>query len=95
MAFKAPGTVSSNVTWTLPSTDGTSGQFLRTDGYGILSWATAAGGSSGPILQSEISIGQNLTLTADYNGLSVGPVSVESGFAVTVPANQRWVVMNF
>ena len=39
MAFQAPSTVSSNVTWTLPSTDGTSGQSLTTNGSGTLSWA--------------------------------------------------------
>ena len=40
VAFQAPATVSSNVTWTLPSTDGTSGQSLSTNGSGTLSWAT-------------------------------------------------------
>lgn len=47
VAFQAPATVASNVTWTLPATDGTSGQFLSTDGAGILSWATASGGGGG------------------------------------------------
>jgi hypothetical protein len=46
VAFQAPATVSSNVTWTLPSADGTSGQFLSTNGTGTLSWATASGGGS-------------------------------------------------
>jgi hypothetical protein len=38
VAFQAPSTVASNVTWTLPSTDGTTGQVLTTDGSGALSW---------------------------------------------------------
>ena len=42
VAFQAPATVSSNVTWTLPATDGTSGQALTTDGSGTLSWAAGA-----------------------------------------------------
>jgi len=42
VAFQAPGTVSSNVTWTLPSADaGTSGYALVSDGAGTLSWAAA------------------------------------------------------
>ena len=41
VAFQAPTTVSSNVTWTLPSTDGSNGQSLTTNGSGTLSWATA------------------------------------------------------
>lgn len=47
VAFQAPTTVSSNVTWTLPNADGSSGQFLSTDGAGTLSWATASGGGGG------------------------------------------------
>jgi hypothetical protein len=46
VAFAAPSTVSSNVTWTLPGTDGTSGQFLSTNGSGTLTWASASGGLS-------------------------------------------------
>jgi hypothetical protein len=40
VAFQAPTTISSNVTWTLPSTDGTNTQALTTNGSGVLSWAT-------------------------------------------------------
>jgi hypothetical protein len=46
VAFQAPTTVASNVTWTLPAADGTSAQVLSTNGSGTLSWATAGGGSS-------------------------------------------------
>jgi hypothetical protein len=49
VAFQSPATVASNVTWTLPATDGTSNQALVTNGSGALSWATASaspGGSS-------------------------------------------------
>ena len=41
VAFQAPTTVASNVTWTLPSADGTSGQALVTDGSGTLSFGSA------------------------------------------------------
>jgi hypothetical protein len=45
VAFQAPATVASNITWTLPAVDGSSGQVLSTNGLGTLSWATASGGS--------------------------------------------------
>jgi hypothetical protein len=48
VAFQAPSTVASNVTWTLPNADGTSGQVLSTDGSGTLSWATGGGGGGSP-----------------------------------------------
>lgn len=47
VAFQAPASIVSNVTWTLPSTDGTVGQALTTNGSGTLSWTTISGGGSG------------------------------------------------
>lgn len=41
VALTAPATVASNLTLTLPGTDGSNGQFLSTDGSGVLSWGTA------------------------------------------------------
>ena len=46
VAFQAPASVATNVTWTLPDTDGTTGQVLTTNGGGTLSWATAGAGGS-------------------------------------------------
>jgi len=46
VAFKSPATVASNVTWTLPATDGTSGQVLSTNGSGVLSWQSSIGATS-------------------------------------------------
>ena len=42
VSFKAPASIGSNVNWTLPSTDGTNGQVLGTNGSGVLSWVSAA-----------------------------------------------------
>jgi hypothetical protein len=47
VAFQAPATVSSNVTWTLPAADGTSNQALVTNGSGTLSFATAGSSLTG------------------------------------------------
>jgi len=44
VAFQAPATVASNVTWTLPNADGTSSQVLTTNGTGTLSWSTPSSG---------------------------------------------------
>jgi len=40
VAFQGPATVSSNVTWTLPATDGTNNQVLTTNASGILTWTS-------------------------------------------------------
>ena len=47
VAFQAPATISSNVTWTLPSEDGSNTQVLTTDGSGNLSWSDGGGGGGG------------------------------------------------
>ena len=44
VAFQAPNTISSNVTWTLPAADGDEDQVLSTNGSGTLAWADSGGG---------------------------------------------------
>jgi hypothetical protein len=46
VALKAPTSITSDVTWTLPSADGTSGQKLQTNGSGTLSWAADSTGTN-------------------------------------------------
>ena len=43
VALKAPASVSSDLTFTLPATDGTANQALVTDGSGVLSFASVTG----------------------------------------------------
>lgn len=45
VAVKAADNLATNTTWTLPSSDGTNGQVLQTNGSGTLSFATPASGS--------------------------------------------------
>jgi len=44
VGFQAPATIAADVLWTLPATDGTSNQVLKTDGAGTLSWSTPTTG---------------------------------------------------
>jgi hypothetical protein len=46
VALKAPDTLAADVTYTLPTADGTNGQVLSTNGSGALSWATGGGGGT-------------------------------------------------
>jgi hypothetical protein len=73
VAFQAPGTVASNVTWTLPSADGTSGQALTTNGSGTLSWASAAA--------AKISVGNTEAEVVD--------TGVDGHFKVTTEGTER------
>ena len=70
VALVAPTSISSNITWTLPGTDGTNGQVLSTDGSGTLSWSTVSSGSSqdtNTFLESASLDGSNLVLTMSDN----------------------------
>jgi len=46
-SIKAPSTISSNFTLTLPTNDGNSGQVLQTNGSGVLSFVSLSAGFSG------------------------------------------------
>ena len=45
VAFGAPASVTTSLTWTLPAADGTNGQVLSTNGSGILSWGAGGVGT--------------------------------------------------
>jgi hypothetical protein len=84
----------STQTYTFPTDYGSGGQFLTTDGAGALSWASGGGGGSGgPVLESQIVISQNYTFSSNTNGLSVSPVTVAAGYAVTVGTGQAWMIL--
>ena len=64
VGLQSGGTVSSNVTWTLPTADGSSGQMLSTNGSGTLSWATPS--SADPSSADGDSLG---TASAEWSDL--------------------------
>jgi hypothetical protein len=37
-------------------------------------------------------IAENITIASTHNGWTVGPITVNSGYAVTVSSGARWVV---
>lgn len=95
VAFKSAGTVPSNVTWTLPSADGTSGQFLSTNGSGILSFASVSSPAQagGALIVNTTTATTSYTVPSGSNAFSVGPITVASGITVSVSSGQRWVVI--
>lgn len=90
-----PGATGGNITFTLPTGVGSSGQFLQTDGAGVLSWAAAgavstltigttaiASGAAGRILYETSGnvLGEIAGSSADANGAVLfGPTARSSG----------------
>ena len=87
----APASVASNVTFTLPAADGTSGQVIQTDGSGTLSFATAGGGKVLQVIQAlKTDIQSTSSVTyVDVTGLSVTitPTSASSKILVMIRIN--------
>lgn len=58
-------------------------------------WGNIGGGASanGSIYENKNTISASYTLTTNYNGMSVGPLTIDAGVIVTVPSGQRWVIL--
>jgi len=82
--------------FSFPTTVGTDGFVLQTNGNGTTSWVAQSGGGGGSIttiMQSKIVIDVNFGISSGFNGLSQGPVEIQSGFTVDVPDGSRWAVL--
>ena len=73
----------------------TTGKF---EGYGATAWGALGGGATGGgadqvFVENGQTVTTNYTLSTGFNAMSVGPITVNSGIAVTVPSGARWVVL--
>jgi microcystin-dependent protein len=68
--LQAPASLAANTTYTLPSADGTSGQFLSTNGSGTMSWGTATGIPTGTILDFGGTVAPSGYLACDGSAVS-------------------------
>jgi hypothetical protein len=93
--FTSNGVLYGNGTGALGVTSaGTTGQVLVGNTGAAPSWATQNGPQAGGVIyENNLVISNNYTLTTSTNGFSVGPITVNSGAAVTVPSGQRWVIL--
>lgn len=85
IALKSPATVASNVSLTLPADDGDNGEFLQTNGSGVLDWASVPPSSTG---------NNGLVSTiADLNGVSAhtfGSIPSDVMQVTLTYRNVRW-----
>jgi hypothetical protein len=51
------------------------------------------GGGQGAIVVNQSNVTSSYTIASGTNGFSVGPMTVNSGVAVTVSSGQRWVII--
>ena len=82
VGFKAPESITSNVIWTLPASDGTYGQILSTNGSGGLNWTssvTVSGTAGGD-------------LTGSYPNPTLANTGVTAGTYASVTVNTKGLV---
>lgn len=68
------------------------------EGYSNGAWGAIGGGATGGggdqvFYENELTVTTNYTLTTNRNAMSTGPITIDSGVTVTVPTNQRWVIL--
>ena len=64
------------------------------EGYIDGAWGGISGAqANGVIYENNLTISADYTLTTGKNGMSVGPITVDSGVTVTIPSGQRWVIL--
>jgi hypothetical protein len=81
VALKAPASVASDLTFTLPATDGTNGQALITNGSGVLSFTTLSADGTADWDTSVKTTGFTATANKGYFCNTTS-----AGFTVTLPA---------
>lgn len=85
IALQAPAAVSADVTFTLPGSDGTSGQALSTNGTGTLGWSSYAGLDTAQTFTK----GQRAEVTALTDAATISvDFSDSNNFSVTLGGNR-------
>ena len=83
-------------TLTLPPNTGNNDEALKTNGSGVLSWGQAGGpslGSNAIIRTNGKTIAENITFAGTEYGMSAGPVTINSGYTVTVTSGSTWTIV--
>ena len=80
VGFKAPSSITTSVMWTLPSTQGTNGQFLKVGASGVLSWDTITAGTG---TVTSIAAGTGLT---GGTITTTGTIAIDTGVVPTLTA---------
>ena len=48
--------------------------------------------STGALYENAQTIVANYTITTNYNALSAGPITINTGVTVTIPTGSNWVI---
>jgi len=100
VSLKAPNTIAADVTFTLPSADGTNTQVLQTNGSGVLSFVAAGGASAATPTALGTVYGKTDAVSVTFLGYQAGnsatgvnntAVGYQAGKGVTSGANSVYI----
>ena len=96
ISFKGPNSLTKTSAFTLPE-DGSSGQFLKTDGSGVLSFADKESGATGGgndevFFLSDTNVTEDFTIPSGKNAHTVSPI-INSNKTVVVSAGSLLVIL--
>ena len=68
------------------------------EGYSNGAWGAIGGGATGGggdqvFYENELTVTTDYTLTTNRNAMSTGPITIDAGVTVTIPTDQRWVIL--
>lgn len=68
------------------------------EGYNGTAWGSVGGGATGGgtdevFVENAQTVTTNYTITSGKSASSAGPITINSGVAVTIPSGSRWVVL--
>jgi hypothetical protein len=68
------------------------------EGYNGTAWSSVGGGATGGggddiFIENGQTVTTNYTISTNKNAMSTGPITINSGIAVTVPSGSNWVVL--
>ena len=97
--LSAQSAATGGMTWAevdaLPSQTSNSGKYLTTNGSAA-SWAvldTDANTTTKGLYEHEHTIDADYSITSGNNAMSAGPITISSGYSVTVPTGSTWVIV--
>jgi len=64
------------------------------EGYGNALWGGIGGAQAGGAIMTNKNLASvSYTIASGENGLSVGPITIDSGVTITVATDQRWLIL--
>jgi hypothetical protein len=64
------------------------------EGYDGSAWGAVGGGNTTVVgWENQITIAEDYTITSGNNMTSAGPITIDSGYSVSVPTGSRWVIV--